>query len=237
MTTALRRPACLLPARCLLLAACCLLLFGCSGGGGLGAGSATITVTVSQLPDTSFLAQTHLATRALSFDDSLVGGDTTPIQGVTVRLVKQGGSLDVDAITNQDGRVIIGALAADTYFLTIRGALPSEAISFPLIIEGPASIVMRARLERDETGVLLNAQAITDSNNDGQSDDGFRLTITGQRPSGGGTVIIHHSSGSNVPASEHNLRITASLDASGTYTILEQFIDTDDDGIPDAPAP
>jgi hypothetical protein len=212
--------------------ACLALLAGCSGGGGLGAGTAPVKATVTQLPGTGFLSRSTLPSRTIGFDDAITGGGD-PIHGVAVRVVQRGGDLDVEAIaTNAQGQMAI-YLSAGTYVFTVRGAVPDEAISFPLLIEGPASVVMRVRLERDGTGILLNAEAITDSNNDNVSDDGFRIRITGQRPSGGGTLIIHHSNGANVPASKRNLRITASLDASGGYTVVEQFIDSDDDGIPD----
>jgi hypothetical protein len=212
-------------------AVCCVFVNGCSGGGGLGAGTATLNLTVSQIPGTGLLSQS--ASRAIGFNDTLVGGGDL-LQGVTVRCQKKDGSLDLEVVTNVAGQVLIGGLTADTFILTIRGSAPGDEIAFPLIVEGPGTIIMRSRLERDQTSLLLNAQAITDSNNDGISDDGYRLTVTGQRPSGGGTLIIHHGTSSDVPASEHNLRITASLDAAGDYTVQQQFIDSDDDGIPDA---
>jgi len=214
-----------------IMTLCCLLLPGCSGGGGLGSGSATLRLTISQLPGTGFLPPPAVAGRAIGFDEGLVGGGDV-IQGLGVRIVREGGDLDIEATSSGQGQVLIGALGRDTYLLTLRGTDPSEAVTFPLIVEGPAALVMRARLERDEGGILMNAQAINDLNIDGTSDDGYRLTITGQRPAGGGTLIIHHSRGKNVTAAETELRITASLEADGHYAVLgEPLIDTDDDGL------
>lgn len=211
-----------LPGSLWLLLGGLLLVAGCGGTGGLGAGTATLKFKVSELAGTGFLSK---STRSLTFDETSVGGGE-PVLGATVRVVKQGGDLDVEAITDNSGQgqVVIGGLPAGTYLLTLTGSSPSEAISFPVIVEGPAILVIRGRLERDATGPLLNVEAITDNNGDNISDDGFKETILGQRPTGGGTIIIHHSHGSNAPPQEANLQVTGTLNADGTYNVTGEII-------------
>jgi len=140
--------------------------------------------------------------------------------GAWLSLVPAGGGTQFQVRSDAEGHAGIGAVHIGDFRLTLVGSDPGAAIRFPLIVEANSALVMLLRVDEPSPGQFaLNAQVITDGNNDAYSDDRYRLTITAQTASGGGTVLIEHGTSPSVPPEKQGTREQGSLDAEGNYTL------------------
>lgn len=210
---------------------------GCSGRAGLGTGTGSLRMQIMEQPGAGFgtafgeptVNSPTQTAGAIGFD-LMVVPDGPAGGGVRVSLALADGSLVLQAVSNQDGKVQIGAMPAGHHLLTVQSADGALVITAPLVTDLLAAYAVRVYLYRDGFGApSLNLQAITDSNLDGRSDEGSRLTVLSQQAAGNGRIRLHHGTSQGIPAELRNTTQFGTIGANGTYTVGDALPDPNDD--------